>query len=337
MFLTSCHEKQRENTVENYTEINLNFKDYKPSEHKSFIDLKIENGINPIEQQLKISDSGTVSYNFINYKKRELIFNYENREFSLIVSPGEKLNAEISISELKDWQSKFNGFKTNTGENQKTNNLIFYYRTYIDSLISTSSGGFTNDGSLSDIEYKELRISEMHKQLENFDSLIQKVNISNLTFIDWSKAQIRYSAGNDLSIFPFTAGLNKNIDNENDYFDFISEVNPNENDELTYQSYLKYLSTLTTSYKIMSNVSDKYSSKREQLKKDSLSNFSITFNIKHPKNNERELLMTYLYHKNNRIPEKYQDSLKYFVNDNLLTQVKSFEKKETFRYYFSHK
>ena len=85
MFLTSCQEKQTENQIENYTEVNLNFRDYEPSEHKSFIDLKIENGMNPIQQQLKISDSGTVFYNFINEKKRELVFNYENREFSLII------------------------------------------------------------------------------------------------------------------------------------------------------------------------------------------------------------------------------------------------------------
>lgn len=50
---------------------------------------------------------------------------------------------------------------------------------------------------------------------------------------------------------------------------------------------------------------------------------------KRPKNDERELLMSYLYRKNNKVPEKYQDSLKYFVSDKLLNQVKSFEKFET--------
>lgn len=331
MFLTSCKEKETENRVENYTEVNLNFSDYEPSEHKSFIDLKIENGINPIDQQLKISDSGTVFYNFINEKKRELVFNYENREFSLIVSPNEKLNAELTIAELTDWKSKFNGFKTTSGENRVTNNLILENTSYIDSLIKKAPDGFSNDGKSVDINYKNKRISEMQQQLKAFDLFIKEKNIKDKTFIDWSKSQIRYRAGNDLSLYPFFGTLNRKIDDENDYFNFINEVKPNQNDELTYQSRLKYLETLSTSYKIMSNVADKYSSEREQLKKDSLSNFPIAFNMvkKRPKNDESELLMAYLYRKNNKVPELYQDSLASFVNDKLFNQVKSLEKNET--------
>jgi thiol-disulfide isomerase/thioredoxin len=330
MFLTSCKETETENRVENYTEVNLNFSDYEPSEHKSFIDLKIENGINPIEQQLKISDSGTVFYNFINEKKRELVFNYENNEFSLIVSPNEKLNAELTIAELTDWKSKFNGFKTTSGENRVTNNLILANTSYLDSLIKQAPDGFSNDGKSVDIDYKNKRVSEMQEQLKAFDFFIKKKNIKDKTFIDWSKSQIKYRAGNDLSLYPFFGTVNRKIDDENDYFNFINEVKPNQNDELTYQSRLKYLETLSNAYKIMSNVADKYSSEREQLKKDSLSNFPIAFNMvkKRPKNDERELLMAYLYRKNNKVPELYQDSLASFVNDKLLKQVKSLEKNE---------
>jgi thiol-disulfide isomerase/thioredoxin len=330
MFLTSCKETETENRVENYTEVNLNFSDYEPSEHKSFIDLKIENGINPIEQQLKISDSGTVFYNFINEKKRELVFNYENNEFSLIVSPNEKLNAELTIAELTDWKSKFNGFKTTSGENRVTNNLILANTSYLDSLIKQAPDGFSNDGKSVDIDYKNKRVSEMQEQLKAFDFFIKKKNIKDKTFIYWSKSQIKYRAGNDLSLYPFFGTVNRKIDDENDYFNFINEVKPNQNDELTYQSRLKYLETLSNAYKIMSNVADKYSSEREQLKKDSLSNFPIAFNMvkKRPKNDERELLMAYLYRKNNKVPELYQDSLASFVNDKLLKQVKSLEKNE---------
>jgi thiol-disulfide isomerase/thioredoxin len=330
MFLTSCKETETEKRVENYTEVNLNFSDYEPSEHKSFIDLKIENGINPIEQQLKISDSGTVFYNFINEKKRELVFNYENSEFSLIVSPNEKLNAELTIAELTDWKSKFNGFKTTSGENRVTNNLILANTSYLDSLIKQAPDGFSNDGKSVDIDYKNKRVSEMQEQLKAFNFFIKKKNIKDKTFIYWSKSQIKYRAGNDLSLYPFFGTVNRKIDDENDYFNFINEVKPNQNDELTYQSRLKYLETLSNAYKIMSNVADKYSSEREQLKKDSLSNFPIAFNMvkKRPKNDERELLMAYLYRKNNKVPELYQDSLASFVNDKLLKQVKSLEKNE---------
>jgi thiol-disulfide isomerase/thioredoxin len=331
MFLTSCQEKETENQVENYTEVNLNFNDFEPNEHKIFIDLKIENGINPIEQQLKISDNGTVSYNFFNEKKRELVFNYENKEFSLIVSPNEKLNAELTIAELTDWKSKFNGFKITSGKNKITNNLILTNTFYLDSLIKQAPDGFSNDGNSVDIDYKNKRVTIMQEQLKTFEQFLKKKNITDQTFIDWSKAQIRYRAGNDLSLYPFFGTLNREIDDENDYFNFIEEVNTNEKNELTYQSHLKYLETLSTSYKIMSNVADKYSLDREQLKKDSLSNFPIAFNMikKRPKNNERELLMSYLYRKNNKVPEKYKDSLENFVSDKLLSQVKSLEKIET--------
>lgn len=111
ILLISCDEKESISKVENLTEISLNFKDYNPNKHKSFIDLKIENGVNPIEQQLKISDSGTVVYNFINDKKRELVFNYENREFSLVISPNEKLKAEFKIEQLVDSKSKWEVLK----------------------------------------------------------------------------------------------------------------------------------------------------------------------------------------------------------------------------------
>lgn len=267
LFFTSCQEKATANHVENHTEINLNFSDYEPSKHKSFIDLKIENGINPIEQQLKISDSGTVSYNFINEKKRELVFNYENREFSLIISPNEKLNAELNIAELTDWQSKFKGFKVTSGTNQITNNLILNNTSYLDSLIKQAPDGYTNDGKSDDIDYKNIRLSEMQEQLNSFDLFLKDNNITDKTFINWSKAQIRYRAGNDLSLYPFTGTLNRKIDDENDYFNFIKEVNPKEKDELTYQSHLIYLETLSTSYKIMSNISDKYLLVKRGIKK----------------------------------------------------------------------
>ncbi|MCQ0113044.1 TlpA disulfide reductase family protein [Zhouia amylolytica] len=329
--LNSCQRNVTKNKVENYTEVNLNFKDYKPHKHKSFIDLTIENGVHPIEQQLKISDSGIVSYSFINDKKRELVFKYENREFSLIVSPNEELNAYLSVAELTDWNSTFKGFKITSGENSITNNLILRYTSYLDSLIKQAPNGFSNDGKSVDIDYKNKRMSEMQDQLNAFDLFIRENKIKDKTFIDWSRSQIRYRAGFDLSLFPFFGIMNKEIDDEKEYFNFINELNPNDNEELTYQSYLKYLETLSTSYKIISNIADKYSSKREQLKENSSSNFPILFKMikKLPKNKEREFLMAYIYRNNNQIPEKYKDSLQFFVSDDILSQVKSLDKIET--------
>ncbi len=331
ILLTSCKEKEKKDQFGNLTKININFNDYQATKHKSFIDVNIENGINPIKQQLKISDSGTISYNFINNKKRELIFSYENREFSLIVSPNEELNAEFNISELIDWKSKLNGFKISSGENIITNNLILSNTFYIDSLIKQAPSGFSNDGTVSDIDYKNKRASEMNKQLKALDEFIKAKNINDTTFIEWSKAQIRFRAGHDLSLYPFFGTFNKEIDDTNDYFKFIQDLNTDKNTELTYQVYLKYLKTLTTSFKIMGNISEKYSSYRKQLRKDSISNFPITFQMikKLPESTDRQLLMAYLYHKNNKVSENYKDSLKFYVSENLLAQMTSSKKNET--------
>ena len=237
----------------------------------------------------------------------------------------------MKISELTDWKSKFDGFHINSGKKKVTNNFILANTAYLDSLINLAPGWSSNDGKSIDIDYKNKRISEMRNQLEAFDTFIEKKNITDKTFIDWAKAQIRYRAGNDLSLYPFMGILNRKIDDETDYFKFVSEVNPNHNDELTYQSHLKYLENLSSSNVIMSNISDKYSIQREELKNDSISNFPIAFSMikKLPKNSEREYLLAYAYRKYNQVPEKYQDSLKYFVNANLLAQVNSIEKNET--------
>lgn len=235
---------------------------------------------------------------------------------------------ELTIKHLVN--SKFKYFKVTSGTNKEINNLILANTTSLDSLINQAPDGFSNDGNSVDIEYKNKRIAEMKQQLIVLDSLIIKKNITDKTFVNWSKAQIRYRAGNDLSLYPFFGTLNKKIDAKKEYFNFINEVNPKNNDEFTYQSYLNYLATLSTSFKIMSSISEKYASDRENLKKDSLSNFPIVFNIiKNLKDSkERELLMAYSYYENKTVPEKYQDSLKYFVSNKLMAQVKWKEKDE---------
>src|SRR5690606_861699 len=88
-------------------------------------------------------------------------------------------------------------------------------------------------------------------------------------------------------------------------------------------SYLKYLSALSMAYGIMSISSDKYVKDRENLKKDSLSNFPIHFSMikKRPNNRERELLMAYAFKGNPLVPNNYLDSLSSYINEKLIAQV----------------
>lgn len=331
VILFSCRkeEKKNLNQIENLTEISLHFKGYNPSEHKSFIALTIENSIDPIEKQLSISDSGVVTYNFINPKHTELIFNYENREFSLIASPNEEIKGHLNIQDLLD-KRKFNEFQI-TGRNQDTNELILANTFYLDSLIKTSSPYFRRNGSTPDIDYKVQRMEEMKNHLSHFERFITVNNINNQQFIDWSTSKICYSAGYDLCSYPYFGPINKELSIENDYFSFLKEVKPNKNNRILYQHYLRYVEALSTSLLIMSNVSNHFKCEREQLKRDSISNFPILFNIIKDLSDDqdKDLIMAFAYQKAKRIPENYQDSLKLFVDGKLIAQLHKAEGIET--------
>src|SRR5690606_21133961 len=321
ILLSACHQKEQGNKINNHIEINLKFKDFNPIEHKGFIDLIIENGINPIVQQLKISDSGTVIYNFINPEKIELIFQYENKEFSLIASPNENLSAELMLMELLNGP-RFKTFNV-VGENELTNNLILSNTFYLDSLINQSTRFNTKYREEQDVDYRKKRISEMKCQLRELEQLNSKQNNNDITFLNWGEAKIKYAAGYDLSIYPFFQNINKSIGDEDNYFDFINEISPSNDYEITHQSYLKYLSALSNAYGIMSILSDKYTEDREVLKKDSLSNFPIQLSMikKRRPNRERELLMAYAFKENPMVPNNYLDSLSSYVNEELMAQV----------------
>jgi thiol-disulfide isomerase/thioredoxin len=323
--LFSCKKEEKENLneIENLTGINLHFKGYNPFIHKRFIDLTIENSINPIKKQLSISDSGIVSYNFINPKKTELVFQYDmNGEFSLIASPNEEIEGHLNFKDLLEG-SKFSEFEI-TGTNQAVNELILANTIYLDSLIKTSSPYFTRNGSTPDVHYKVRRIGEMKNQLLDFEKFITKNNINNEQFIDWSTSKIRYSAGYDLCSYPyFGPPINKDLSIENDYFNFLQEVKPNRKNLIVYQSYLSYVKALSTFLLIMSNVSDRFESERKQLKRDSSSNFPIVFDIIKglSEHQDRELIMAFAYQKAKKASQKYQDSVKLFVNNRLAAQL----------------
>ena len=296
----------------------MKLENFNPSEHKSFIDLTVESALDPMKQQLKISDSGIVNVNFISKISKEINFNYDYRNFNLIVSPNEEIEIDLKIDELLDW-SKFENFKVG-GLNSEINTLIISNTSYIDSLIQTATSAGARDGTCSDIEYKNLRLDEMNSHLKFFEGYISEAKIIDKTFIDWGKAQIKYSVGNDLSIYPFMGTYNQEIDDKSEYFDFVEKIGSKTSNELIYLSYLEYLNNLSSSLRIMSNISDTYSKDREQLKKDSTTNFPIAFDMikRLPDNKEREYIMAYAFLGNKMVPESYRDSLKLYVNSNLI-------------------
>jgi thiol-disulfide isomerase/thioredoxin len=334
MFLISCSKKENESptinvSASNISEINLKLKNYDPEKDKNFIDIKVENVISPIKEQLTISVEGIVNYTFINNNKKEIIFNYDNRKFSLIISPSEKIDIELKISELLNW-SRFNHIKV-SGINETTNRLILANTSYLDSLIKLSTSSSVKDSLLNNLRYKNRRISEMKTHLQTFNNYITDKKIKNLTFIDWGKAQIRYKAGKDLCVYPFLGKRNKNLTAEDEYFNFVDGIKFNSNDELVYDSYLNYLKSLAKLYIIMANVGETYNDKVELLEKNWPTPYFLKIELvkKLPKGKDREIMMAYLFKNEQRIsnhfgrktPNEYSDSLKLYANKTLVAQL----------------
>lgn len=330
IFLTSCHKKEVENTAEYFSEINLLLKEYNPEKNKSFIDIKIENLISPIEEQLKISDDGRINYVFLNKKKKEIIIDYNNRKFALIISPSEKINLEINISELLNW-SRFKDIKV-SGINKITNRLILLNKSYLDSLIKQSTSPFLNDSTTNITGYKNTRVSEMKNQLQDFSNYNANNKIMDSNFIDWGKAQIRYKAGRDLTIFLGNKIYpNPSIDDENPYFTFVDEIGFNSSDKLTYDSYLKYIEGLTGTFNLIGNWSEKYTRKRKKIKSKWPTTYFLKLEIlkKLPKGKDRDIMMAYLFKNEQRLekythkktPTEYHESLKLNTSKRLAEQI----------------
>lgn len=328
--LLSCHseEKGNSNGAENLTEIEFRLKGFNPAMHKAFIDLTIENALKPIHQQLKVSDSGYVSYSFINSRKVELVFRYDNRSLSLIASPGEKIGGYLNVGSLIDGSGPVEG--KITGQNQLTNSLIVANTFYLDSLVETSSSFAARDGSEPDLDYKVLRVREMEDQLSDFKRLVTEHNINDEQFIDWATSRIRYRAGSDMSSYPYFGPTNRKLYIWDEYFSFRKEVEPDTDHEVVYQDYLEYLNNVATSLFIMSNVCDQFEEERKLLRRDSISNFPILFNLVKnlPDDKERELIMGFAFQQARKIPDNYYDSLKLFVSDRLISQLNEVEGRE---------
>ena len=319
----SCQDKSHLEPEDQLTELSLYFTDFDSDLHKSFVEVKIQNGIDPIIEQLKISDDGRASYYFRNEQNREIVLNYEENEFSLILSPGEKAEVRLQVANLNT-MSNYRDFEVVSDVNELTNNYILDYTNYLDSLVATAPSPFSSPKEKNELSYKEKRLSAMIDQLAVLDSVLKNDGIEDEGFINWSRARVRYQAGYDLSLYPFMGTTNRELSADSDYFLFAQEVNKNFSNLIDYHSYLNYLSLRSSSFRIMSNVSDKYEEERMQLKKDSLSNFPIAFSLakKLPKNRENELIMGYLFLNNKKVPEHYKDSIpRYITTEEILSQL----------------
>ncbi|AZQ43059.1 TlpA family protein disulfide reductase [Nonlabens ponticola] len=325
-FLVSCDKKNHKTELIEQTEIVLELEGFDIDSDKRFIQISIENGLQPIKEQLDINAQGKVNFNFFTKRKREVLFTYEGYRFKAFVSPGESFHAIIPFDELTDYTSYYPNLKIEPSENSNLNYQIIKYGNHIDSLINTSTNGFSNDGNVNELDYANLRIREMNKQIADLKSHFNEVD--NSEFISWAVSEIKNYAGNDLSLYPFVNGINEEVHADHTYFKFISKVE----DDLSYltHSKLNYLESLSTSHMIMSNVSNKYKEKREELENKGLNNFPIAYDkIKTYLNKkDGEIMMASLFMDTYRVPKSYADSLNGLVDGKLINQVHSIQESE---------
>lgn len=308
------------------TEIRIHLVDYDAKKHKNYIKLTIENGVLPIEEQLRISDDGTVEYVFLNNKKREIKLKHEHFPISLIVSPNEKLAVDLKISEWNDFY-KFKDFAI-AGTNKHTNRLIVENGFFVDSLAQIEVAA--SDYDMSSIEYKKTRLDRLKRHLGILARYVEREKIEDKTFINWANAQLKYRAGYELSNHPSDSGSNRQMSADDAYFDFVKQIEHESSDELSYLSYFIYKEALSYSYEILCNVSDKYKSERAKQKKGYNPNFPIFFDVMEhlPNEEERNLLMAFNYKRTKNIPKPYLDKISDQIGEKLFSQITA-SKQET--------
>lgn len=344
LFVISCNSKKssdstinksnKEASFSSPTEINLTIKNYDSNKHKNYIDILVVTAIEPIKEQLRISDEGIVNYVFLNQKKKEIIFDYDGRSFSLIASADEKVFVELNIEDLLN-SSNFKKFKVK-GKNKTTNDLILANNFFIDSLVKQSTNPFVKDTTINNIQYKNKRILEMTNQLQIFNNFLSNKKIKDKCFANWGRSQIRYKAGYDLSLYPFIGKSSNDLHDESEYFSFVKKVGLNTDNETTYKVYLDYLESLTGIYNLIGNWSNKYKNKNKELIKNWPTAYFLKLELikKLPQGKDREIIMGNLFkneirlskHTGKQIPKEYTDSLKLYTNPKYVSHL--FSKKE---------
>ncbi len=309
----------------NPTNLTITLNGYDSNSHKNFVDIIIPDINYPFSQQIKISEQGIIQTSLLIEVTREIIFSYDQRNVSIIVSPNDNIEIEFKIQNLFDSNNKIDA-KT-SGLNKETNALIYDFGYLIDKWILTSTGAFYADKTLGELKYQSLRAKERESQIKKLDDLIHSKKISNQLFIDWAESKINYAAGTDFCTYPFLGGINKTITEKDSYFKFINKYNPKNIFVSHSASYTEYLKTLSMTLNIIGAVSNSYEQERNNLKKDSLSIFPVLFKIISQtlsgKQRESGLTKTFLHSKN--IPEAYFDSLSNYLTIDEIEKIKKID------------
>ncbi|HLP95079.1 MAG TPA: TlpA disulfide reductase family protein [Saprospiraceae bacterium] len=286
---------------------------YKPLEHNNFAYIIIPDVNFPYKEQFKISDEGLIQSSVLINHTRELIFSYNEREISIIVSPGDQAALHLSIETFQSLNGPITGeYK---GIQQQAVTLMLNYLPTLTTWIDASSNAFNTDKSIPLPNYRAIRLQEMAIQLAAFDRLVTENYIDNPEFIHWAKAKIRYAAATDLCMFPFMSRVNKDIHEADPYFDFIDSFTPENDFVAALQSYIVYAKAIISDLQLIGNIAEVHRVRRDSLAKSGSVfplKFDIIRNTLHGK--ELEVGLANLYLNAKKIPPAYLDSLNRYLS-----------------------
>lgn len=315
--------------LENIAEISISFRNYDAKIHKGFLEIIIPDLLSPQKEQLKLSDDGTLQYALIIDQDKQISISYENRSIPLIVSTDDELRLELDLEEVKDFEALTE--VQVAGHYAQTNLLILTHIRKISDwmLAAERSPQYQGlmDKTMTKEEYHDLKIADLEQQLDFLETFLKEENISDPIFADWARAKIKYIIGRDLSLFPFMGKINREIDEKDDFFDFLEKIDPNSKEVFLFDSKIEYLKGLSTSYVIISNISNSHIETKKNRAEASLPLMYELILQQLPEGKGRELMLAFVY-RMERNEAKYVQYLEEHVSKDLLEKVDRFKQKK---------
>lgn len=261
--IPSCATNQNE-----VSHFSIQLNGYNPSIHKNFLEITSGSYLSRSKKQYFIPPDGRVEFTLIIPQPQEIELSYEQSLIQMIVSPKDTLVLEINIRELLVNNGPLKG--RIIGNYAKTNDLILKHYYRVNHWIDSSDNAFLADKHLKENEYKNLRLLQMKEQMDSLHLFLRDFHINDSLFLDWAETKIFNAAGIDLCIFPFIGRINRDLDEENDYFDFLSKIHLQNSTAIQFISNLDYFKTLSSSFQIIGNISFKYKRLRDNSQNDAI-------------------------------------------------------------------
>ncbi len=327
LFLNSTLSMTERDTTD-LSEVKIVLKGYQINQHKNYLQLIIPDRIDPQTLQLHIGDSGQAECTLILATAKEIKLKYEYNEIPFVVSTNDKVSLEVGLDELLQGGPFTNPIVS--GVYQKLNQQILINIRLGNKLSSLGTGAMIADRSQSAMAYWSLRKKEYQHQLSLINSFLKNHPTVDSVFFNWLIDRVTYTYGMGLATYPFY-GRNQKMHADSDYFHFVEEFNFSQKVSFETSIFNDFIESLTSSFVIMANISDRYQNQREELKNKNLSNFKIKFDLISKIENQslKNQMLVQLFRMEKTIPINYYEKISGLVSNIELTKLMSEAPKDT--------